>query len=58
MHLVAEPALVPWVGLKKRKDDHMMPWGNENFSDKHMPFYMRLCNRSTIQGGEHRSYGF
>jgi hypothetical protein len=35
MHLVAEPALVLRVGLKKKKkDDHMMPWGNENFSDK------------------------
>jgi hypothetical protein len=28
-----------------------MPWGNENLNDKHMPFDMRLCNRSTIQGG-------
>lgn len=27
-----QPALR--VDLKKIKDDHMMPWGNENFSDK------------------------
>jgi len=31
MHLVAEPGLVLRVGLKKKEDDHIMPWGNENY---------------------------